>query len=77
MLTGHFIDLFNERLVRPTQVTGIEENALEALRDYSWPGNVRELSNAIEGAFIFGRTSSITLADLPPQVAGQHRSRLP
>ncbi|HXR34937.1 MAG TPA: helix-turn-helix domain-containing protein, partial [Candidatus Binataceae bacterium] len=49
------------------------ENGLVAMQSYEWPGNVRELSNAIEGAFTFGRTSSITLADLPPQVAGEHR----
>ncbi len=71
LLAGHFIDLFNQKLVRPTQVTGIEENALQALREYPWPGNVRELSNAIEGAFIFGRTAMIELSNLPPAISGK------
>jgi DNA-binding NtrC family response regulator len=73
LLIEHFINVFNERLKRPVPITGIAENALVAMQTYEWPGNVRELSNAIEGAFTFGRTSSITLADLPPQVAGEHR----
>ena len=71
LLVGHFIDLFNQKLVRPTQVTGIEDNALQALCEYPWPGNVRELSNTIEAAFIFGRTPMIELANLPPAISGK------
>jgi two-component system response regulator AtoC len=71
LLTEHFIDLFNQKLIRPTQVAGIEENALRALCEYPWPGNVRELSNAIEAAFIFGRASMIELRDLPPALSGK------
>lgn len=48
---------------------------MAVMQNYSWPGNVRELSNAIEGAFTFGRSSSITLDDLPPQIAGEHRAQ--
>ncbi len=70
LLTDHFVDLFNEKKGRPTQVGGIDQNALEALEGYEWPGNVRELSNAIEGAFIFGRSPTIELADLPPGIGG-------
>ena len=36
--------------------------------NYRWPGNVRELSNAIEGAFTFGRAHLIQLQDLPTAV---------
>ncbi len=32
---------------------------------------MRELSNAIEGAFIFGRTPMIELSNLPPAVSGK------
>jgi len=72
LLIEHFINVFNERLKRPVPITGIAENALAAMQTYQWPGNVRELSNAIEGAFTIGRTSRITLADLPQPVAGEH-----
>jgi transcriptional regulator with PAS, ATPase and Fis domain len=72
LLVEHFIDLFNARHTRPTPVTGIEEEALEAMRLYEWPGNVRELANAIESAFTFGRSSLIRLQDLPPVMTGGH-----
>ncbi len=48
----------------------IEEDAIAAMMEYSWPGNARELSNAIEGAFTFGRSPLIRLQDLPTNVAG-------
>jgi DNA-binding NtrC family response regulator len=71
LLAQHFITLFNEKLHRPIQVAGIEDAALQAMKRYSWPGNVRELSNAIEGAFTFGDSALIRLADLPPAISGQ------
>ena len=77
LLIEHFINVFNERLKRHIPITGIAEDALAAMQSYSWPGNVRELSNAIEGAFTFGSSASITLEDLPPQLAGESRSRTP
>ena len=54
---------------------GIEEDAIAALMKYTWPGNVRELSNAIEGAFTFGRSPIIRLQDLPVGVAGNRTAR--
>ena len=53
-------------------MTGVEDNALQALRDYSWPGNVRELSNVIEAAF-FGRAPMIELANLPSAISGKRQ----
>jgi DNA-binding NtrC family response regulator len=74
LLTQHFIDFFNEKRVRPNDVTGIDPDALEALQSHDWPGNVRELSNAIEGAFIFGRSPTIERTNLPPGVGGSRKS---
>jgi DNA-binding NtrC family response regulator len=70
LLVEYFIALFNERLKPRIPVTGTEDAALEAMRNYRWPGNVRELSNAIETAFTFGRSPVIQLADLPPAISG-------
>ncbi len=70
LLAQHFIVLFNERLHRPVPVVGVEEEALEAMKRYAWPGNVRELSNAIEGAFTFGRSPMIPVTDLPSAIGG-------
>jgi len=68
-LVDHFIAFMNEKLRPQVPVHGIEPAALEAMMRYSWPGNVRELSNAIEGAFTFGRSPLVRLMDLPPAVA--------
>ncbi|HYB89618.1 MAG TPA: sigma 54-interacting transcriptional regulator [Candidatus Binataceae bacterium] len=70
LLVEHFIELFNEKMLRPSPVAGIEDDALEALKHYSWPGNVRELQNAIEGAFTFGKSAMIRLQDLPGPIGG-------
>ncbi|MGC2442666.1 sigma-54 interaction domain-containing protein [Candidatus Binatus sp.] len=70
LLVEHFIEYFNEKLQPRIPVRGIEEDAIAALMKYPWPGNVRELSNAIEGAFTFGRSPMIRLQDLPAGVAG-------
>jgi two-component system response regulator HydG len=48
----------------------ISDDAMNALRAHSWPGNVRELSNVVERAVVFARSPEITVAELPPHVAG-------
>jgi two-component system, NtrC family, response regulator AtoC len=70
LLVEHFIELFNARQLRAVPVTGIEDEAIEAMRRYSWPGNVRELANAIETAFTFSRSPVIRLQDLPASICG-------
>jgi DNA-binding NtrC family response regulator len=73
VLIEYFITLFNERLMKPQPIMGIEQDALSVLQHYQWPGNVRELRNAIESAFTFSRSSTITLEDLPPLSGGKER----
>jgi transcriptional regulator with PAS, ATPase and Fis domain len=68
LLAQYFIDRNNEQGLRSTPVVGIDTDALAAMIAYPWPGNVRELANAIEGAFTFGRSSTIGIADLPRAV---------
>jgi DNA-binding NtrC family response regulator len=75
LLVEHFIEYFNEKLQPRIPVRGIEENAIAALTKYSWPGNVRELSNAIEGAFTFGRSPMIHLQDLPAGIAASRSDK--
>ena len=69
-LAEHFIDFFNEKFPRKVPVIGLEDGALDVMRNYHWPGNVRELSNAIEGAFTFGSSGTIRREDLPPGITG-------
>ncbi|MFO7897747.1 MAG: sigma-54 dependent transcriptional regulator [Planctomycetota bacterium] len=46
-------------------VTGITDEALEALTRYAWPGNVRELINIVERAMLLCEDDTIALNDLP------------
>ena len=65
-LCDHFVARSNERNRR--NVTGIDLEAMKALKRYSWPGNVRELENLIESLVIARRNGPITLDDLPPSL---------
>jgi len=66
ILCDHFIRRFNEKNRR--SVTGLQPDALVALRQYNWPGNIRELENLLERLVILKGSGSISLADLPPNV---------
>ncbi|WP_437229882.1 sigma-54-dependent transcriptional regulator [Planctomicrobium sp. SH661] len=46
----------------------LEDEAREALLNYSWPGNVRQLINALDRAMILADDGVITLEDLPREV---------
>jgi DNA-binding NtrC family response regulator len=45
-------------------ITGFDEAALQALRDYSWPGNVRELDHAVERSVLMAASKVIRPPDL-------------
>jgi DNA-binding NtrC family response regulator len=51
-------------------VIGFDGAATSRLLAYAWPGNVRELSNVVERAALTCPGALITLADLPPELAG-------
>jgi PAS domain S-box-containing protein len=48
-----------------TTITGLDQDAKEALIHYNWPGNVRELKNILERAMTFAEHGKIQLEDLP------------
>src|SRR5208282_5140065 len=52
------------------RVTGINAQAMQALRRYAWPGNVRELNNVLERDILLCDDTEITLDDLPESIAG-------
>jgi len=70
-----FISQFNQQGFR--EVTGIAQDAYDALHSYLWPGNIRELRNAIEGAFAIGEGETLQLKDLPPELKGEEESFSP
>jgi two-component system NtrC family response regulator/two-component system response regulator AtoC len=71
LLAEHFLRGFNGRMGR--RVSGLDPEALAALRAYDWPGNVRELRNAMESAVILSDTGIVRLQDLPAHIAPRRR----
>lgn len=66
-LVGHFILRFaKEYDVAPKSV---QPDAMAVLANYSWPGNIRELENVIERCFALSARETISLEDLPHQLA--------
>jgi DNA-binding NtrC family response regulator len=63
LLVRHFLDELN--LKHDSNVSRLDDNAMEALKDYQWPGNVRELRNMMERAIVLCPSDTITLDDLP------------
>ena len=62
VLANHFVNRFSKRI--GLDITGISDQAVEMLCDYSWPGNVRELEHVIERACVLCNGSTITTEHL-------------
>ncbi|MCQ4636411.1 sigma 54-interacting transcriptional regulator [Anaerovorax odorimutans] len=58
------------------QITGFDEEAVEALKGYHWPGNVRELENAVEYAVNMEQGHKIQLSNLPDRIRSKKNERL-
>jgi transcriptional regulator with PAS, ATPase and Fis domain len=69
MLIDYFLGRFAQTSgAKPPSIT---PEAYQALTEHSWPGNVRELENVIERVIVRGRSDSVGLDDLPPEVRVQ------
>ncbi len=55
---------------------GLQEDALDLLREYDWPGNVRELRNVLERVVMLCDEDSVDAATLAP-LLGMRRAALP
>ncbi len=53
VLAQHFLERIRQETNKP--VTGINQQAINALKKYPWPGNVRELENAVERAVVLAQ----------------------
>jgi DNA-binding NtrC family response regulator len=49
-------------------ITGVADEAMQALLHYPWPGNVRELENVIDRTVILSHHAKLTLEDLPEEI---------
>jgi two-component system nitrogen regulation response regulator GlnG len=72
LLVGYFINKF--RLKHPTGPSQIADEALVAIQRHPWPGNVRELENCIQRAMVLASGNTITLANLPEEIAAHARA---
>jgi DNA-binding NtrC family response regulator len=68
-LVAHFIEHYQQRSGK--RVMGINDRAIQMLKNYAWPGNVRELENCIERAVIVAAGRMITEQDLPEAIRAQ------
>jgi DNA-binding NtrC family response regulator len=66
LLIQHFITKFSNEFKK--NISGVSEDALKLLLNYSWPGNVRELENVIQRAITLSQHEIILVEDLPTQM---------
>ena len=59
---------FAKEAARPSPV--FEDGAMRALQNYAWPGNVAELESIIHELVLWGRTLTISAADIPHRITG-------
>ena len=73
LLAQHFLKAHVERYRK--SITGFEDAALEAMKNYSWPGNVRELDHSVERGVLMTQGKVVRTPDLGLN-AGQSAPRL-
>ena len=66
LLIDHFLEQFNVRMGK--NISGVSDDVLRCLMEYTFPGNVRELENIIEHACVLCRTRRIETEHLPPEI---------
>lgn len=67
LLASYFVRKYAQQMNRT--ITGLSQEAMEQLMQYSWPGNIRELENAIERAMVLGTPPLLQPKDLPFQLS--------
>jgi len=72
LLLDHFIATYSNRNGK-NKISGISDDALNVLMQYSFPGNIRELDNIIQAAIIFAKGQEITVDDLREKISIRQR----
>lgn len=70
LLVEHFLREVSQTCGR--DVDCFDQEAMQALQNYSWPGNVRQLENVVERAVLLSRGPQLTMEDLPPELTGRN-----
>ncbi len=73
LLAQHFLKAHVTRYNK--QITGFDDGALEAMKNYAWPGNVRELDHSVERGVLMTQGKVVRAPDLGLN-AGQSAPRL-
>lgn len=63
LYSEYFMNEANRELDK--KVTGISDEAITILENYSWPGNLRELRNVIRRSVLFSQGDTLTASSLP------------
>jgi len=74
LLVQHFTDKSSGETKK--KISGVSEDALKLLVDYSWPGNVRELENVIQRAVTLTQYETILPDDLPSSMLQEIRENV-
>jgi transcriptional regulator with GAF, ATPase, and Fis domain len=71
-LVQHFLRHLSAQAGRP--VPEVEDEAMDALRNFAWPGNIRQLRNVIERAVVVADAGLIGIGHLPDEVSAPRLS---
>jgi len=69
LLANNFIQYYSQQMGKP--ISGISDQAMTLLSDYSWPGNIRELEHVIERSCVLCHGSTISSEQLPAEIQNQ------
>jgi DNA-binding NtrC family response regulator len=74
LLALHFLKQHVERYRK--NITGFDDAAVQAMRDYGWPGNVRELDHSVERGVLMTQGKVVRAPDLGLNLAREAAPRL-
>jgi len=75
LLVKHFINKYNGELKR--RIIGVDNEAMQSLKNYKWKGEVRELENFVERAVLLSDGDMISKEDLPEKAQDSANSAFP
>ena len=69
-LVEHLLKRINREVRKGIRCVASE--VMDALMVFDWPGNVRQLENVLMKAVVMAQGDTLTLSDLPPELAAGH-----
>jgi two-component system response regulator HydG len=66
LFADHFKQQANQEMEK--NIIGFDEDAEQALLDYTWPGNLRELKNVVKRAVLLAKGEWVTPQELPTEI---------